>query len=102
MTAYQRTQILLEPEQHATLTKLAAQEKRSLSEIIREFTARFLAERDAERKRKEAIAAIERMASFREKMAARATDPIPDVVEVLNEMRDERVKNFERIWRGEE
>jgi predicted DNA-binding ribbon-helix-helix protein len=32
-----RTQILLEPEQHKILTEIARQEKRSLSDVIREM-----------------------------------------------------------------
>ncbi len=32
-----RTQILLKPEQHKILTEIASQEKRSLSEVIREM-----------------------------------------------------------------
>ncbi len=40
-----RTQILLRPEQHQILTEIASQERRSLSEIIREMIDRQVAER---------------------------------------------------------
>lgn len=40
-----RTQILLEPEQHKFLTEIARQEKRSLSEVLREMVDKQLAER---------------------------------------------------------
>jgi len=40
-----RTQILLEPEQHALLAEIARQEKRSLSDVVREMLARQIAER---------------------------------------------------------
>jgi predicted DNA-binding ribbon-helix-helix protein len=40
-----RTQILLEPEQHRILTEIARQEKRSLSELIRELVDKLVAER---------------------------------------------------------
>lgn len=33
----QRTQILLEPEQHKALTEIARQQKRSVSDLIREM-----------------------------------------------------------------
>ncbi len=33
----QRTQILLEPEQHKALTEIAHRERRSLSEVVREM-----------------------------------------------------------------
>lgn len=39
-----RTQILLEPEQHKTLTEIARQEKRSLSDVIREMLDKQVAE----------------------------------------------------------
>ena len=40
-----RTQILLEPEQHKTLTEIAHQEKRSLSDVVREMVDKQIAER---------------------------------------------------------
>ena len=40
-----RTQILLEPEQHRILTEIARQEKRSVSDIIREMVDKQVAER---------------------------------------------------------
>lgn len=40
-----RTQILLEPEQHKTLTEIAHQEKRSLSDLIREMVEKQITER---------------------------------------------------------
>lgn len=39
-----RTQILLEPEQHKTLTEIARQEKRSLSDILREMVDEYISE----------------------------------------------------------
>jgi predicted CopG family antitoxin len=40
-----RTQILLEPEQHKILAEIARQEKRSLSDVLREMVDKQLAER---------------------------------------------------------
>lgn len=40
-----RTQILLEPEQHKALTEIARQERRSLSDVIREMVDKQIAER---------------------------------------------------------
>ena len=40
-----RTQILLEPEQHRILTEIARQEKRSLSDVIREMVDKQIAKR---------------------------------------------------------
>jgi predicted DNA-binding ribbon-helix-helix protein len=39
-----RSQILLEPEQHKTLTEIAHQENRSLSDLIREMVDKQIAE----------------------------------------------------------
>ena len=40
-----RTQILLEPEQHKILTEIAHQEKRSLSDLLREMVDHLIFER---------------------------------------------------------
>lgn len=40
-----RTQILLEPEQHKILTEIARQEKRSLSDVVREMVDSQIARR---------------------------------------------------------
>ena len=40
-----RTQILLEPEQHKILTDIARQEKRSVSDVLREMVDKQIAER---------------------------------------------------------
>ena len=40
-----RTQVLLEPEQHEALTEIARQEKRSLSDLVREMLQKQLEER---------------------------------------------------------
>jgi predicted DNA-binding protein len=41
----QRTQILLEPEQHKALVEIARREKRSLSDLVREMVEKQLEER---------------------------------------------------------
>jgi len=43
-----RTQILLEPEQHKTLTEIARQERRSLSDLVREMADRLIVEHKQE------------------------------------------------------
>jgi predicted CopG family antitoxin len=42
---YQRTQLLLDPEQHDKLEEIARREHRSLSEVVREMLDAQLAER---------------------------------------------------------
>ncbi len=41
----QRTQILLEPDQHQALAEIARREKRSLSDVVREMLRQQLVER---------------------------------------------------------
>jgi predicted CopG family antitoxin len=56
-----RTQILIEPEQHEALSSIARQEKRSLSDIIREMLWKQLEER---KQQDLAIAARELQADY--------------------------------------
>lgn len=58
-----RTQILLEPEQHAELTAIAGREQRSLSDLVREMLRLQLEER---RKRGLAVAAAALLADYRD------------------------------------
>lgn len=69
-----RTQILLEPEQHRILTEIARQEKRSLSELIREMVDKLL----IERKQSEIAAAAQAL------LADYQTDPELTAFQVLN------------------
>jgi predicted DNA-binding protein len=89
-----RTQILLEPEQHQALAEIARSEGRSVSEIVREIIRQRLEEReqeiDADVKRR--LEAMERIREFRNRiLARRGGKPIDiDVVEMINQMREER------------
>jgi hypothetical protein len=58
-----RTQILLEPSQHAELTAIAGREQRSLSDLVREMLWLQLEER---RKRDLAAAAVALQADYRD------------------------------------
>ena len=102
MSAYHRTQILLEPEQHHSLAKIAATDGRSLSDLFREMATAYLQEHDEERKQRKALEALARLSAFRAKTIKRANgETIPTSVDLLNEMREERMLDFERIWRDE-
>ncbi|HEX2165252.1 MAG TPA: hypothetical protein VHM02_15005 [Thermoanaerobaculia bacterium] len=93
-----RTQILLEPRQHHELTRIAAEEHRSLSDLLREIVQKELDRLrcDAERARVERVAAIERIRQNRRRAAALGeVDPTLDSVELLREAREERA---EELW----
>jgi predicted DNA-binding ribbon-helix-helix protein len=94
-----RTQILLEPAQHKALNEIARSEGRSVSEVVREIIRERLEEREqevsAEVKRR--LEALERIRAHREAiLARRGGKPIEiDVVEMINQMREERdAENF--------
>ena len=69
-----RTQILLKPEQHRILTEIARQEKRSLSELIREMVDKLVIER-----KQSALAAAAQAL-----LADYQTDPELTAFQVLN------------------
>jgi predicted CopG family antitoxin len=89
-----RTQILLEPEQHQALTEMASREGRSVSDVVREIIRQRLEQRkqesDAAVQRR--LEALERIRAHREAiLARRGGKPIEiDVVEMINQMREER------------
>jgi predicted CopG family antitoxin len=89
-----RTQILLEPEQHRALARIASQEGRSISDVVREMLRQQLEQRTlaegAERQRY--LEGLERIREHREAiLKERGGKPIDiDVVELINQMREER------------
>lgn len=93
-----RTQVLLEPQQHQELTRIAAREDRSLSDLLREIVRRDLERRgtDEERVRRERLAAIEEIRQNRRRaVASGEAEATLDSVELLREAREERA---EELW----
>lgn len=93
-----RTQILLEREQHSQLSEIAESEGVSISELIRTAVARFLDDRRATLRYEQELKALERLTALREKIVAQYGIYEGDL---LDEVREERDEDFERIWRGE-
>jgi hypothetical protein len=98
MGNYYRAQILLEPEQHRTLSELAQREGRSISDLVRESIQVYLAERDREAQRERRMKALDALTEIRERIQAEHGVLSVDLVA---EMRDERDRDNERVWRGE-
>lgn len=100
-----RTQILLEPLQHQELTRIAKDEDRSLSDLLREIIRRDLERRQADKEqlkqqRREAIEQIRR--NRREMFAKMPPDAPPlDSVELLREAREERAEELWEAVRGD-
>jgi predicted DNA-binding protein len=95
----QRTQILLEPEQHKALVEIARQEERSISDIVRHMISQHLEERTRDAKRQRAIDALDRLTRLREKVEQRSGVYQDDLVA---EARAERNEQMERVWSGGE
>jgi hypothetical protein len=98
MGNYYRAQILLEPEQHRTLAELAEREGRSISDLVRESVQLYLAERDREARRERRMEALDALTELRERIQAEHGVLSSDFVA---EMREERDRDNERVWRGE-
>ena len=98
MSTYYRAQILLEPEQHRTLAELAKREGRSISELVRESVQAYLAEREQESLQERRMKALDSLTKLRERIQAR--HGVLDV-DLVAEMRKERDRDNERVWRGE-
>lgn len=99
-----RTQILLEPQQHQELTRIAAREDRSLSDLLREIVRRDLERRqtDEERVRREQLEAIQRIHEHRKERLAKLPPDARqlDYVEELRQAREERADELWEAVRG--
>lgn len=98
MTQLYRTQVLLERRQHESLQQLAAAEGRSMSEVIREAVAKYLVDHSKERKKQQALDAIAKLSELRDQLVAEHGIFEGDL---LDEAREERDQDMERVWRGE-
>lgn len=90
----QRTQILLEPEQHRALAELASVEGRSISDLVRELIAEQLAQRAQDRaaQRRRQLAGLEAIRGHREAIRQRrgAETGLPDPSSLIDQLREER------------
>jgi hypothetical protein len=78
-------EIVLEPEQHQALAEIAQLEGRSISDLVREIVGQHLAERDRGVQTQREIQAIqEEHGTYRG--------------DLLDEVREEREQDVERVW----
>ncbi len=89
---YTRTQVLLQPEQHEALRRLAEREGRSLSALVREAVDLLLESQGSDPERQRSLAALERLRDHRAAiLERRGGQPLTfDVVEAIREAREER------------
>lgn len=91
-----RTQVLLEREQHEELQVLAATEGRSMSELIREAVAEYLAEWDEERTRQSQEKVLEKLMRLREAIRAESGE-FPEAL-ILNDRAERADELGQGIW----
>lgn len=105
MSTYHRTQILLKPEQHSFLSQQAHKSEQSVSALVREIIDNYheykSVEAIKEQLRQERLNALEHLSEFRQAFSQQANEPLPDPVEILNKLREERMSDFEAIWQAE-
>jgi hypothetical protein len=98
-----RTQILLEPQQHETLHRIARCEGRSVSDLVREIVRKDLSQREEERQAtiQRRLEALDRIEEFKQRiLARRGGKPLDiDVVEWINQAREEQdARNFSLLF----
>ena len=99
-----RTQILIEPEQHAQLVNLAKEQERSISDIIREIVGQYLADRTEDVRWQGRFTQLKRARELRESIREeRGGKPIDlNLVNELNEIRQQRDKDLLMMDRADE
>lgn len=98
MSTLHRTQLLLESAQHKALSRIAEQEGRSVSDLVRGIIQQHLDERGREARMRSTLQALERLTQIRDGIEKERGiyrgDP-------LAEVRAGQEADRERIWRGE-
>ena len=98
MSTLYRAQILLEPEQHRTLTDIAQREGRSISDLVREILRQHLAEREQADRRQAEMQAIQELTRIRKQLQEQHG---VYQVDLLTKVRTEREQDVERVWGDE-
>jgi Arc/MetJ-type ribon-helix-helix transcriptional regulator len=99
MSTKYRAQILLEPEQHEALVKIAQKEQRSISDVMREIVNDWLSRRDRKAQRRRELEALEELTQLRKKIEEDHGVYHGDLIEETRTGRDE---DMSRVWRGED
>jgi len=98
VSALHRAQLLLESEQHQALAKIAEQEGRSISDLVREIVRQHLAERREQAQQLTTLEAIERLIQIRARLQEEYGMYRGDL---LAEVRAEWEEDVERTWQGD-
>ena len=93
MQNLQRVNLLLEKRQREALEKLARQRNRSVSDLVREYIAAGLKQDNSQQR--ERLLALEHARELRARIRKRRKGkPLPDVVKVMEKIREERVNEL--------
>jgi hypothetical protein len=98
MSTLYRAQILLEPEQHQMLAKIAQNDGRSISEIVREIVGQYLATQEQEIRLQQELHTIEALTQMRQEIQEQHGVYQGDF---LSEIRTEWEQDIERVWGNE-
>lgn len=99
MATKYRAQILLEPDQKQSLTRLAEEQGRSVSDLVRQAVQEFLDDETQVARRGRREAAFEDIARLREQIRSRHGVLGVDLV---RETREERQAQLDHIWGSDE
>ena len=93
MQNLQRVNLLLEKRQREALEKLARERNRSVSDLVREYITAGLKEDN--RQQRERRVALQHAPTLRARIIKRRRGkPLPDIVKVIENMREERVNEL--------
>lgn len=89
MPNLQRVNLMLDPQQREALERLAQQKKRSVSDLVREYITAGLREENSQLRERQQ--ALENARALKERVLKRRKgQPIPDLSQVIDQMREER------------
>jgi hypothetical protein len=98
MNVKYRAQILLEPEQHAILAKIAESENRSLSDLMRQIVADWLHQHNKAEQKARELQALEKLTELRRQIQEAHGIYSGNLIE---EVRAGQEEDRDRVWRGE-
>ena len=99
MSTLYRAQILLEPEQHEALKRLAREDGRSVSDVVRELLRQYLAEVEQEAQTQRELQPVEDLAHKRKRLCEERGMYRG---QLIDEIRVERERDREWLWQGDE
>ena len=99
MATKYRAQILLEPDQQRTLARLAEEQGRSVSDLVRQAVQQYLDAGTQVAHKERQLEALRRLRRLREQIRER--HGVLDV-DLIREAREEREADLERVWKGAE